>query len=79
MQRTNSKKLRTRAAVVSDLATDLEAKASYLNGREKMADARVDRFSTLEKENLALRAQIAKLAPAPLVPGQGLDLAGLGL
>lgn len=77
VQRTNSKKLRERAVVVSEISTDLEAKASYLSGSEKMADARADRLATLEKENLALRAQVAKLAP--VAPGQGLDLAGLGL
>jgi hypothetical protein len=77
VQRINSKKLRQRAVIVSKDAIDLEAKASYLNGREKLADMRADRLATLEKENLALRAQVAKLAP--VAPGQGLDLAGLGL
>lgn len=72
-------KARTKAALVSKRESELDAKAVHLAERERMADGRVERLTTLEKENIALRAQLAKLAPVPVAPGQELDLAGLGL
>lgn len=72
-------KARTKAALVSKRESELDAKAVHLAERERMADGRIERLTTLEKENIALRAQLAKLAPVPVAPGQELDLAGLGL
>lgn len=68
---------RRKSATLEKRAADLDAKGSQLAERERMADGRADRLTTLEKENMALRAQLAKLAP--VAPGQELDLATLGL
>lgn len=72
-------KARTKSAAVEKRASELDAKEHFLTERERMADERLNRHATLEKENMALRAQLAKLAPVPVAPGQALDLAGLGL
>jgi hypothetical protein len=76
VQRINTTKLRKTAVAVSKQASDVEAKMGSVLERERLANGRLDRLTTLEKENLALRNQLARLAPAP---GQTHDLASLGL
>lgn len=77
VQRSNSTRLRKTAVAVSKQASDVEAKTGTVLERERLANERLDRLTVLEKENLALRAQLAKVAPA--APGQTHHLASLGL
>lgn len=77
VQRSNSTKLRKTAVAVSKQASDVEAKTGTVLERERLANERMDRLTVLEKENLALRAQLAQAAPA--APGQTHHLASLGL
>jgi hypothetical protein len=77
VQRSNSTKLRKRAVAVSKQASEVEVQTGHVLAREQLANERLDRLTTLEKENLALRTQLAKVAPAAL--GQTHDLASLGL
>ena len=75
VQRTTATKLRKRAVLVEEKAEGLAARSSHIAQREAAQNAKTERLITLEKENMALRGQLAALAPA----APGLDLANLGL
>lgn len=75
VQRTTATKLRKRAVLVEETAEGLAARSSHIAQREAAQNAKTERLITLEKENMALRGQLAALAPA--APGQ--TLANLGL
>lgn len=76
VQRSNSLKLRNRAVLVEKKAEALSASTSHIEQREAAQNAKTERLITLEKENMVLRGQLVKLAPA--APGQT-HLINLGL
>lgn len=80
VQRGNAKKLRKRAVVVQKRAMELESKAPYVAELERSAKAKNERLITVEKENVQLRTELARLKPATPQPGLSqTHLAELGL
>lgn len=77
VQRKNSATLRKTAVEVSKQTSDVEAKTGHVLERERLANERLNRLTALEKENLALRNQLAQLAPA--APGHTPHPSSLGL
>ena len=55
----------------------LQIDKGLLAERERMLNAKDARYMQLEKDNLALREQLVKLAPSAIRPGHNLE--GLGL
>ena len=74
---TTAKKTAKRSALISEGYQNLQIDKGLLAERERMLNAKDARYMQLEKDNLALREQLVKLAPSAIRPGHNLE--GLGL
>ena len=66
---TTAKKTAKRSALISEGYQNLQIDKGLLAERERMLNAKDARYMQLEKDNLALREQLAKLAPGAIRPG----------
>lgn len=74
---TTAKKTANRTKLISESYQNLQIDKGLLAERERMLNAKDARYMQLEKDNLALREQLARLAPGAIRPGH--NLGGLGL